>query len=508
MHKNNLLRFSTAISMFVLLTQTVLAAPTIVSDRDQTFDENEPPVQLRNIVITEDADDTFIHEGFLRITIPGSLPIIFDDERTIDDITLFGTAVDNGKIAQNPDVTFEDGDKTLVIPVIGDFAPGEVVNLTKTFVEGFYNQPGSSDHLSMLIEGDVTVYYDTRHLFVRTSEIEDTHDPEEPTNLVVEDNPDGGVKLTWENPTDLDVDVIQILRGKNEPVVGTPYQEVAAAGEEYIDTDVVVGDTVHYILKASDGRNLSQNSEEITFVVGSGTTAEEEDITPETTPETLPEDTDTGETPSEEPAVPSEEPPALFSDVYGHWAESIILGMASRNVIYGNPDGTFNPNGHLNRAEAAALIYRILSPGGDPAAPDEKPFSDVKLNDWFAGYVSEISKIELIKGYKDKSGITTYRPGQNVTRAEFLKMAMNLYYHMGNVQLQGQIDTLRDGETTSEYEDISSDDWYAPDVTAATKLGFVAGSKCEENTCFNPNSDITRAEATKILYEMFFAVSS
>ena len=40
-------------------------------------------------------------------------------------------------------------------------------------------------------------------------------------------------------------------------------------------------------------------------------------------------------------------------------------------------------------------------------------------------------------------------------------------------------------------------------VTAATDWLFVSGSDCDEDKCFNAGSSITRAEATKILYNMF-----
>ncbi len=493
--------------VFFASTQMTFAAVTVTSEEDKTFNKNTTPTALRLMVIVDDVTTPVITtESGVRITIPDTQAMIFSTELTITELHVSGTAVSNGKVALEPAIQFEDEDKTLFIPVTANFAAGETLAVNGMYVEGFHVSSDQSDHMMVDVSG--TEYLDSRTVYIQTSALEDTGRPETPTDFEVRDNPDGaGVLITWTNPTDLDLDSVNILRGKNNtPVNAVPYEMVHEGAEQFIDTDVEIGDTVKYILQATDGLNESENTEEIVFVVGSTPV-----VVPEPTPDTPDEEADpedvVEETPAEEPAVPSEEPPALFSDVYGHWAESIILGMASRNVIYGNPDGTFNPNGHLNRAEAAALIYRILSPGGDPAAPEEKPFSDVEVDTWFAGYVRELAALELVRGYEEKN-VKTYQPGKNVTRAEFLKMAMNLYYYMGNAELKGQIDALRDGETTSEYEDISSDDWYAPDVTAATKLGFVAGSKCEENTCFNPTSDITRAEATKILYEMFFAVSS
>jgi len=49
-----------------------------------------------------------------------------------------------------------------------------------------------------------------------------------------------------------------------------------------------------------------------------------------------------------------------FDDVVGHWAERHIAAAANRGWILGYPDGTFRPDQHITRAEAATLINRVL----------------------------------------------------------------------------------------------------------------------------------------------------
>ena len=62
-------------------------------------------------------------------------------------------------------------------------------------------------------------------------------------------------------------------------------------------------------------------------------------------------------------------PTADFSDVAGHWAEVEIAKAAANGWINGYPDGSFQPDRKINRAEAMALVNRVLN--RDPAHPDD-----------------------------------------------------------------------------------------------------------------------------------------
>ncbi|MBT4291398.1 hypothetical protein HOD41_01800, partial [bacterium] len=288
------------VSLCLLNIGIASALPTIQSALDETFSKNQAPEQLSNITITEDAEESFIKEGVLKITIPDTLEMIFDTERTVLEFTVFGTAVDNGKVLAEPVLTFEDGDKTLVVPIEEDFEPGEVLTITKCYVEGFHSTSISSDHLELTVNDDPTIYEDSADLNITISTYSDSRDPDAPSNIEIQDT-EGGVKMTWTDPTDLDLYRIKILRGKNDaPVDGTPYVEVLPGEEEYIDTDVVEGDTVKYMFRASDGPNTGDTTVEHVFVVGS-TIVEE----PEAEPEVEPVVEDTDEDP--EPVLINEE---------------------------------------------------------------------------------------------------------------------------------------------------------------------------------------------------------
>jgi len=50
----------------------------------------------------------------------------------------------------------------------------------------------------------------------------------------------------------------------------------------------------------------------------------------------------------------------MFPDISGHWAQDYISLVAELGWVVGMPDGNFEPNREITRAEAATVINRIL----------------------------------------------------------------------------------------------------------------------------------------------------
>ena len=55
----------------------------------------------------------------------------------------------------------------------------------------------------------------------------------------------------------------------------------------------------------------------------------------------------------------------LFSDIDGHWAADYINRAAAAGWINGYPNGTFQPNAYISRAEACAIVNRVLGRAPD-----------------------------------------------------------------------------------------------------------------------------------------------
>ena len=68
-----------------------------------------------------------------------------------------------------------------------------------------------------------------------------------------------------------------------------------------------------------------------------------------------------------------------FVDVYGHWAADEIAKAYGNDWIKGYPDGTFRPDRNITRAEAMALINRVLDRAPESPSdllPDMNKWSD------------------------------------------------------------------------------------------------------------------------------------
>ena len=100
-----------------------------------------------------------------------------------------------------------------------------------------------------------------------------------------------------------------------------------------------------------------------------------------------------------------------------------------QRLIQGYPDGTFQTDRIVNRAEALKLCSYFFEGdwthelyGDDLLALydlTENPFTDVDLNAWYAPYLINAYAKGVVSGYGDG----TFGPGNEVTYAEFLKIA-------------------------------------------------------------------------------------
>ena len=91
---------------------------------------------------------------------------------------------------------------------------------------------------------------------------------------------------------------------------------------------------------------------------------------------------------------PQEGGTATFPDVPAtHWAAQAIGAAAAQGWIGGYPDGTFRPENGLTRAEACAVLNRMLGRTGDSAQANKLMtlglFADVPASHWAATTIAE-----------------------------------------------------------------------------------------------------------------------
>lgn len=76
---------------------------------------------------------------------------------------------------------------------------------------------------------------------------------------------------------------------------------------------------------------------------------------------------------------------ANFSDISGHWAEEYVKLVAGNGWVNGYEDGTFKPDSYITRAEAMAIINRILVRyvNGAGLHANTKQWPDNAANAWY-----------------------------------------------------------------------------------------------------------------------------
>lgn len=131
-------------------------------------------------------------------------------------------------------------------------------------------------------------------------------------------------------------------------------------------------------------------------------------------------------------------------------------------------------------ASGDTMTRTFIIPGLVIKSLQEIKFTDISSN-WARGYIEHL----VARGVIDNT--ENYKPDNNLTRAEFLKIAMNAAgWNVGT-------------ETTTVFSDVASDMWYTPHVSFALSHDIILGA----STNFRPNDSISRAEATKIIVGIF-----
>jgi len=173
---------------------------------------------------------------------------------------------------------------------------------------------------------------------------------------------------------------------------------------------------------------------------------------------------------------------SAFTDVpQSHPNYVAITYLNTQGVVNGYDDGTFKPEQLVNRAEA----LKILLVGNATKINEDVTnvsFSDIKSSDWFTKYIETAKAMGFVNGNPDG----TFAPARNVSRAEYLKMLLNINgFKPDNWTGQGL------------FTDVPKDAWFAPYMNYAGQAGLITPDS--GNNLF-PGKEATRAEVAEIFY--------
>lgn len=176
-----------------------------------------------------------------------------------------------------------------------------------------------------------------------------------------------------------------------------------------------------------------------------------------------------------------------FSDVEAHWAVTCISELAARGLVNGYPDKSFKPDNTINRAEFAALMFRIFPDAATVRSP--LTFADVTADYWAYPVIQWAYNHGFFSGYPDN----TFKPSLPLSRAQALAVLVS-GLKLGSADLAPDILT--------QYFDDAADipSYFKAAVSAATAHQLVVNYPHVRQ--LQPNGNATRADVCAFLCQV------
>lgn len=181
---------------------------------------------------------------------------------------------------------------------------------------------------------------------------------------------------------------------------------------------------------------------------------------------------------------------ASFPDISSvtSWAGLQIRSIVSKGIVEGRPDGSFDPQANVTRAEFAKMIVRALNLELTAVG---QPFNDVEDDAWYAPYIAAGFAQNVFNGRTT----TSFAPNATITRAEMAAMIARAVANAKGITLDdldvaGQLGSFSDAGDVHET--------LREGVAFAAGLDLIIGN----NGKFNPRNNATRAQAAVVIYRV------
>jgi len=181
--------------------------------------------------------------------------------------------------------------------------------------------------------------------------------------------------------------------------------------------------------------------------------------------------------------------PKIFADVGGSSSHyDAIKYVKQQSVFGGYEDGTFKPQQVISRVEVLKVALKtanrqLLNTKGTLS------YADIDPKAWYVPYIATAQQNGIAQGYLGGY----FKPNQNVTRSEFLKILL--------LSAPVSIDPV---VSSSPYSDVAVSDWYAVFAQFAKQKNLLPSNGTE----FKPNEEITRGEVAEIIYRLLLVMKS
>ncbi len=183
-----------------------------------------------------------------------------------------------------------------------------------------------------------------------------------------------------------------------------------------------------------------------------------------------------------------------FPDTNGHWAQNYITYLANCGVVNGRleNDGStsFYPSANMTRCEFAIMLCNYLGIDADAYKDVTLPFTDnADIPLWAENNIKAIYSLKIMQGQLNDNGVA-FNPSANINRMEFA-ISLSRILPSG---LSASPVTATDADTIPF--------WAQESMRTICTQGIMGGYP--DGTLLPLNS-VTRAEAVKMLYNIFGA---
>ena len=176
-----------------------------------------------------------------------------------------------------------------------------------------------------------------------------------------------------------------------------------------------------------------------------------------------------------------------FEDAEGHWAADFILSSYKNDLIEGMSANAFHPDDPLTRAQAAAILVRLLDYEifSDDNNSFDNSFDDSKGH-WAQAAIDTARRNGIISGI----GGNLFAPEAPVSREQMAVMLYNI--------LKQRIKLKVGVNSSIAFSDVTvkNNPWSYQSIGVMKQYGFFSGFN---NGLFKPGQALTRAEMTVLL---------
>lgn len=178
-----------------------------------------------------------------------------------------------------------------------------------------------------------------------------------------------------------------------------------------------------------------------------------------------------------------------FTDVgSNYWARPFIERLAAEDIIAGFPDGSFQPNQPVTRAQFAAIVRQAFNQPMSRSAPN---FPDVAADYWAREAIANAYSQGFMSGYPDNS----FKPSQEIPRVQVLVALTNGLDFNANGSINQALSMYRDGSEVPSYAE--------DEVATATEKGMVVNYPNIDR--LQPQAIATRADVAAFIYQALVA---